>query len=444
MRFIHRYALLFTLFAILLIALPATALQETTGSEIPGRIVYVGDDFNIHVFDAATETTVDVTNDASSIRRYQWPTWSKDGRLAYFCCDLEFATDFSTSAYISSDGASTGRVVFDGVGESVIYASWAPTSCGGDANCRDLAMLVSSMQTGGLNLSMVRDTLENQQLDIVATGSPFYYSWSPDASQLAFHRNNRRLSIYSDALGDVDESLEQRTSGAFQAPHWSPVDDRILLGIPGDGPGQTHLVILENGEVTVLAENLVGGLSFAWSPDGRYVAYRELDDNGYGPLLVVDATTREVISQTVLTGVVAFFWSPDSTKIAYVTPPIVGGDTARNPSAQAQRVQYLPGTFQPIQTGFELSWNVLDLTTNQSISFGPFVPTPGLIYLILYFDQFSQSHSIWSPDSQYIVYSELMLEEGMVSLVQIRNVLDVTALPMAVGHGGFAVWSYDE
>lgn len=443
MRFIHRYTYLFVLLFIFALALPVIALQETNGSDISGRIAYVGDDFNIHVFDAGTEETVDLTDNASATVRYQWPTWSNDGRLAYFCCDLEFTTDFNTSAYISSDAASPGRLVFDRVGESVIYAAWAPAPCG-DASCRELAMLVNSVQTGGLNLSMVRDTLEETQVDIVAMGSPFYYSWSPDASQLAFHRNNRRLSIYSGALGDVDESLDQRTSGAFQAPHWSPVDDRILLGIPGDGPRQTNLVILEEGDVTVLEENLPGGLSFAWSPDGQYVAYRVLDDNGYGPLVILDAATGVIISQTALPGVVAFFWSPDSSKLAYVTPAIAGGNSASNPSVQRQFVQYTPGKFQSIQSDFALSWNVLDIQSDSSTTFAPFLPTPGLIYMILYFDQFAQSHSIWSPDSQYIVYPELMLEDSMVSLVQIRNVLDVTAPPIPIGHGGFAVWSYDE
>lgn len=443
MRFIHRTFLFLLPVVLILAVLPINALQETFGSELPGRIAYVGDDFNIHVFDVGTESTFSLTEDGGPNVRYQWPTWSNDGRLAYFCCDLQFATSSVTSAYISPDGILPGRLVFGGIGESIIYAYWAPASCD-DANCRELAMLVNNIQSGSLSLLMVRDTVDDYDNYVAAMGSPFYYSWSPDATQMAFHRNNRLLSIYSGAAGDIDVSLNQPTSGAFQAPAWSPIDNRILLGVVGVHPRFTNLVTVQNGEITTLVEDLEGGVSFAWSPDGQYIAYRLLDGNGYGSLIVINAMTGEPVSETEINAVVAFFWSPDSSRIAFVTPPISGQDSAQRGPAAPQTVQYSPDGFQPVQQGIELSWNVLDVQSGVTTSFGSFLPTPGDVYMILYFDQFAQSHSIWSPDSKYIVYSELMLEDNTTSLVQIRDVLDVTASPVTIGQGGFAVWSYDE
>ena len=54
-----------------------------------------------------------------------------------------------------------------------------------------------------------------------------------------------------------------------------------------------------------------------------------------------------------------------------------------------------------------LAWSVLDMETGNVRRYGAFVPTADLIYLFTYFDQFMQSHRIWSPDSRYIVYAEV-------------------------------------
>jgi hypothetical protein len=63
-----------------------------------------------------------------------------------------------------------------------------------------------------------------------------------------------------------------------------------------------------------------------------------------------------------------------------------------------------------------------------------------MFYLLAFFDQFSQSHRIWSPDSRYIVYSETA--DGGESLVKILDTLAEPFVPFTVAEGEFGTWSY--
>ncbi|QPC81228.1 PD40 domain-containing protein [Phototrophicus methaneseepsis] len=383
-----------------------------------------------------------MTEDGTPVHRYQWPTWSTDGRLAYFCCDLEFSQTFETAAYIAPDSQNRGIAAFEGTAETIIYAAWSPTACDAENRCFDLAMLVSDFNNGGLYLELVHDVDATTTRQTVTQAAPLYYSWSADGTRILLHLNNQDLSIYSALQNDFDTSFEQSSSGTFQAPAWSPVDNRLLVGIPTEQGRGADLVVIEDGIILPLVQNIIGSVSFSWSPDGRYVAYRILDERGLNTLNVVEATSGALIAQSEIEGVVGFFWSPDSQKIAFVTPetPV---DSINRP-AQPMTIQHQFDAPQPAQDLVSLTWHILDTASGLSTPLNTFIPTSNFIYMLLYFDQFSQSHRIWSPDSQYLVYTELMLADSPVSLVQIRDVSDAAATPITVDNGTFAVWSYDE
>ncbi len=402
--------------------------QDNDTQEIPGTIAYIGDDLNVYTVDPATGERTMLTDDAAmteeSYRYYRWPTWSNDGRLAYFAVSDGASAPYLTEIFVSPDGTTPGKRIYSGESEIYNYASWAPANCNDTDNCRILAVLMSE-RGRGLFVEAIKDEVAGNPTETIGRGGPFYYSWSTDAREMLWQRNNRSLDIYSVDDNTVQERLSQE-AGTFQAPHWSPTDRRLLLGISPADRETTDISVIEDGSEQILASDLEGVVAFAWSPDGSRVAY--VDDRG--PLLVVDSANGDVISETVIGGVISFFWSPDSQKLAYITlavPP--DSATAKNGLTAAQ-----------VQRDISLAWSVLDVDTGEVTRYDAFTPTQEMVYMFTYFDQFAQSHRVWSPDSRYLTYGATIDEEPSIQILDTR--VD-DAVPRSLAGGTLPIWSFD-
>jgi hypothetical protein len=62
-----------------------------------------------------------------------------------------------------------------------------------------------------------------------------------------------------------------------------------------------------------------------------------------------------------------------------------------------------------------------------------------MIYYLNFFDQFSRSHSLWSPDGRFVVYAALT-DDGKpeVRLAEVGN----PGVARTVGAGTIGVWSW--
>ncbi len=420
------------LLVVVLTMRPAEAQEMLNLPELPGLIAYVGTDFNIYTIDGSDGTVSALTDDAGpredSIYVYQWPTWSTDGRLAYFALDLTQAGQvLTTDTYVSDNGREPGERVYTWEDQVFNYAYWAPQNCDAGANCRDLAVLLGDAT--GLIVELVRDTETGATSQTAGAGAPFYFSWSPDATRMLWQRNRTRLDIYDVSAADVTETLAQ-TPGFFAAPAWSPVDDRMLIGVLNAETENTDLILLANNETRTLASDLEGQVSFSWSPDGNRVAYTAQQ----GPVFVLDTVTGETVARSPVTGVYAFFWSPDSRQIGYVTlaaPP--GSFSAGNMSGpgQAALAQGQPG----------LALSVLDVQSGADRRLATFFPTRDMLYYLAYFDQFAQSHRLWSPDSRRLIYGEVT--GGNRSVVTMVDVSGEAPVPLSIAEGTIGVWSFE-
>jgi Tol biopolymer transport system component len=332
--------------------------------------------------------------------------------------------------YVSSDGHSDGKRVYTGEQEVFNYAAWSPRNCDTETNCRDLALLLSSPEKG-MFVERIRDSSAVTHATIGLGGPPFYYSWSPDGSRMLWQRGGSSLDVYDANQDEIVETLPQ-APGLIQAPAWSPIDDRLLVGISGEDQ-TTDLAIVGQGRVTRLVTGLDGLVSFAWSPDGNSIAYRVATADTYGPVTIIDAVSGEEVLSSSSEGAIAFFWSPDSKHLAYIAFTSPPGSL----STQAQLASADASVFRQV-TG--IAWSIIDLAEGTSRRYGSFTPTNEMIYLLTYFDQFGQSHRFWSPDSRHILYSEITSEGPVISLIDTSN---VDSVPFFVTDGVIGVWSFD-
>ncbi len=413
---------------------PGMTLIAQDQDATAGRIAWIGTDFNIYTAALGGElvqmtTDAGVSADGTTLVLYQMPTWSRDGRLAYFSSEVQRTGRTDLGVWVSADGIAEGVLRHRFNRDTFTYASWAPGNCAPDDSCRDLALLLSRAGANGFVVEVVRDGIETEEGEnhrLIGRGVPFYFSWSPDASQMLWHRNNRRIDIY-----DLVQSQETRVNavpGFFSAPAWSPVDQDALLYVVGsDEEGRSALVRAQGGVETRLADGLTGPVYFLWSPDGRRVAYTDQQ----GELYVIDALTGEMVTRTPESGVLAFFWSPDSERIAFLRHGrLIGSFDAR-----AERI-----TFAAQRQEIGIAWSILHLDDERIDSYAAFRPTQGLMYLLNYFDQFAQSHSLWSPDSRYLTYAEVL--GGNREVVRVLDISSADDVPFTIAEGSLSIWSY--
>jgi TolB protein len=442
MKRILQQILLLLLLAVLNINANVHAQGDDVVSDLTGKIAYIGADYNVYSLSLQDGQQVKLTEDASlltnPIRYYRWPTWATDGRLAYFLVEGRVdergvTTSEQLNAFVSVDGTGLGKQVYSGINELFQYAYWSPKNCGEGLHCRDLALLLGGDNEGENNLyvELIRDTTEGASNQSIWNGTPpLYYSWSPDGTRLFWQQSRGSLGIYDVTKENIVSTLPQ-VAGAFQAPAWSPIDDRLLFGAQSVDRAATDLTIFSNGQSQTIAAGLRGNVAFAWSPDGTSIAYT----NQQGPLVIVDATSGAIIARTDISGVSAFFWSPNSQHIAYITlatPPASFASELGSSTIQS---------YVQLENTPTISWSVLTPATGNVHHYGSFLPTAEMRYLLLYFDQFAQSHRIWSPDSTHLIYSHIISNNNPI--ISILDTSQPDSVPFAIANGYIGVWSFE-
>ena len=114
----------------------------------------------------------------------------------------------------------------------------------------------------------------------------------------------------------------------------------------------------------------------------------------------------------------AFSWSPDGRKLVFASV-----------DRQAQA----------------LAWFVTDSAGKNPKQVGTFIPSQEQIRYFAFFDQYAQSHSLWSPDSRYLAYAGLPpASRGNPTAARRSQVFivpaDGSAEPKAVVDGNLAIW----
>jgi TolB protein len=374
----------------------ATTTTTTIGtiSEFPGRLVVVDQVGNIVTIDPDGSDQSAVTADAGQTATYAQPSWSpQSDRIAW--------------AEITDSGVGVGLSGAQGDERTVIpmnappfYLYWSPDG-------QSIGVLHNGLQA--IEFEVV--DVEAASTSIVASGSPFYFSWSPESDRVVAHVQGDIFAvIHRDGIArDLGD-----TGAGYQSPHWTPSGIFHL----GEGGLEVRDVA---GEAQILAR-APGSVALVANPQGTRVAVQAIDVEEPGgitaavseiPVLpsnavaVVDVATGAV-AEVTLSPSIGFFWSPDGEALLVLEP-----------------------------TGSAAEVDVKVWADGETRRLFTIAPQPAFVREVLqFFDQYSQSLRLWSPDSSAVV---LVGEVGDEQGVWVHD-LDQSD-PVKVFDGGWAVWS---
>jgi TolB protein len=394
-----------------------------------GTLAYIGSDGNIYITSPDQVETIAVTTDATappegSGLSYPRVAWSPDGQLAYASV-IRSGNNARSRLFIKQNRNADPKLVGVSDEHFVIYIHWSPQPCGEVADCSRLAYLIE--EPDGIGLRLVEVDSVGTRNRLLGLGWPFYFSWSQDGSRMLWHiggasrfNKDARLAKYFVAEDQVSEI--DLPPGLFIAPSWSPSGEEWLAVTETNGEDALQRITRRaNGWTTnTLIQARDKHIVFSWSPDGSRIAYSTLRQSGgfiFGPIHVYDMTNREEQQLTSSSfDISGFFWSPDGSRLAYLSR-------------------------LPLQDEVWLQWRVVNLETGKDSGFAAFNPTYQMSYVISSFNQYAQSHRLWSPDGRYLVYAD-QNDARVERIWMVDTFTEGDADPIFVAEGTMAFWSW--
>jgi TolB protein len=398
-----------------------------------GRLAYIGADGNIYVTTPALTEHFAVTQDATVAPEgpglsYPRVSWSLDGQLAYASVIRE-GNNAQARLYVAESPGEPARLVGQSDEHFVIYVYWSPVPCPEDLECSRLSYLIEEPE--GIALHIVDMREGGTSNEVAGYGWPFYFSWSPDGRHMLWHTGGS--ARFNDEARLARFSLENRQveslmvdSGLFIAPAWSPLGDEWLFVATQDERDYLYRTAARKTNMNlqtqqILAEAEDKHMVFSWSPQGDRVAYSILKSGDgliFGPIQIYDLETGETEQITAPSfDISGFFWSPDGERIGYLSR-------------------------LALRDAAWMQWRVYDLAAELDRGFAAFNPSYQMRYVVSSFNQYAQSHRLWSPDGRYLIYADQ--DDARVERIwMVDTFAERGADPILVAEGSMGFWSWE-
>ncbi len=394
-----------------------------------GLIAYLAIDGNIYTIDQGgnnkTPVTTDAFSDGTNYLFYDRPIWSPNSQSLAFA-GFEGAADTAPTSYslFTAGKDGSGLVETHQSPNFLVFYYWSPNS--------DQLGFISETPNQSLALRTV-PIQGGEAARLVDAGAPYYWAWSPDGSSLMAHAggslsSQAHLSLLQLEPEVIEYGIDLKPA-PFKAPAFSPDGSKVLVAGQTEA-GASALVLMDVlGQNQEVLTEYNGQIAFAWSPNGQRVAYMVSPDREIGTpgaLTILDPTGRKQPVELKDQAVYAFFWSPDSKSLAYfIDAPLPVEEGAEPPAAD--------------QPNFVWGLHVLDAASGRTHSVqSTMLATERFLQVIPYFDQYNQTLTIWSPDSQNIVLSGYRSDgTPTITVVAASGKLE----PRYIADGWTAFWS---
>lgn len=400
-----------------------------------GHIAFIGIDGNIDIADQSG-SVVHVTKDgqvgSSATVTYGAPTWSFDGKQIVF---TRYKTDPSTKServtvMVADVSGKHMRKLFSSTSIAPFYFCWSP-------NDREIGMLSQMLDAQGeIEMGILRLSPRDRSASyhVLSSNAPFYWVWTPNSRSIVAHTQTSSAQNAPDFVRVFSAnakagSYEQLKAylGAFDTPAVSDGGKEVVIPIGSADASDLFLRNLRTGRERMVAKAL-GSVSYDLSPNGKWLAYLD-QANAKGPaartLHVVDMSDPARSFTVKQYPVFAFYWSPNSREIAYVVPP-QSKLSVDSMFASSNRIPYA-------------QLEVTDVMKKDSWSITQFPVTRGFLDSIPFNDQYQHSETIWSPDSNYLVFSAYAAQGKPGIFVAAANG-DIK--PDRIALGEYPAWSW--
>lgn len=325
------------------------------------------------------------------------PTWSNEGSLLAWS---ELGPDGGAIAiYDTGSGAAISSVLGD---TAPFYLQW-----------NHVDQLISYLRPSPTDVSELEAGAmrPGEGPSVYDSGSPHFFSWSPDRDLWVSHVDNERLAVVSiDQPIDLFEELRP-----FTTPMWLDGERILFASVEGltvvdinGGPRQSFFLP-------------PGRVEFIVSPTGDQVAFRlpTVDEETGGPsggLNVLDLETGDIVAVTDRPAFV-WEWSPDGQRLAWM-----GLD-------RADAANLAQWHFWSAATEAEIG---------RSTSYRP--SQVELQNYLPFFTQYSVSHSRWAPDGSAFAFAGSIGGDMGIWIDLVDQDLDA----VLVAPGDVAFWSPSE
>lgn len=384
------------------------------------RIAIVGRDDRIYVSDtdASGETLQPVTPQG---QRCTWPTWAPSGdALAYSVYPAAGSNGQGAFRIMAHTEDAAPKPIYvnepntDAIAQNTPhYMMWSPDS--------SKLAFVTQRQSVGLSLTVCNADGSGTPQRLI-DGGPLYFCWAQDSQHILAH--SRELHYLFDLDDPVPAQVPVASLG-YMAPSASRTDDSVAVcGEISDNRQGILIANILSGGAEIVAE-IEGSTGFSWSPNAHRLAVASGLDRTtgyYSKLTEFNIRTSEehlLLDEPLL----CFFWSPDGSKIAYVTPSQGAQGSVRwgTLHMECRSKHYLPTDF---------------------------VPSKEQLTMFMFFDQYNQSHALWSPDGEHLLFAGMLGHRSVRTELPNSHMCSVYMADVRQGYsaalvaeGSLGVWS---